>query len=47
MSVKELAQKTGKSQNAIYKLCKELGRLPTEIELQKMTRKRGRPQKWK
>lgn len=45
MSVKELAQKTGKSQTAIYRMCKKLGRLPTIEEILEV-KKKGRPQKW-
>mgnify|MGYP001041027054 CR=1 FL=1 len=45
MTVKELSEKTGKSQAAIYNLARKLGRLPTEKEI--LSQKSGRPQKYK
>lgn len=44
-SVAELAKKTGKSREAIYKIARQLGRLPTEEEV-KNWRKPGRPPKY-
>lgn len=41
--VKQLASATGRSLNAIYKLKRKLGRLPTEQEVR--TQRRGRPKK--
>lgn len=41
MTPKELAEKTGRSRQVIYLLCKRLGRLPTEEEV--LNRKPGRP----
>jgi len=44
-AVVELSLKTGKSKVTIYKLMRELGRLPTEEEVLKV-RKAGRPKKY-
>lgn len=44
LSVKELAQKTGRSTQAIYQLIKKLGRVPTIEEIQ--NRPVGRPRKY-
>ena len=41
--VKQLASATGRSLNAIYKLKRKLGRLPTEMEVR--DQRRGRPKK--
>ena len=41
--VKQLASATGRSLNAIYKLKRKLGRLPTEQEVR--DQRRGRPKK--
>lgn len=41
MTPKELAKKTNRSVQVIYKLCKKYGRLPTEEEV--LNRKNGRP----
>lgn len=45
MTVKEMANKTGKSTVVIYRLIKRLGRMPTVEEV--MNRKNGRPLKYK
>ena len=45
MEIKQLAKKCNKSEMAIYRLAKKLGRLPTEEEV--LSVKRGRPQKYK
>lgn len=44
-SVKQLAEKTGKSQQVVYVLARRLGRLPTLEEIK--NRKHGRPNKFK
>ena len=49
MTIKELSQKTGKSQVTVYKIAKRLqeqgiDRLPTEDEI--LNRKAGRPRKY-
>ena len=44
LSVKELAQKTGRSTQVIYRLIKRLGRVPTVEEIQ--NRSNGRPRKY-
>lgn len=44
MTVKELAEKTNKSQVVIYRLARKLGRIPTEDEV--LNRKVGRPRKY-
>ncbi len=44
LTVKELSERTGKCQAAIYNLCKKLGRMPTIDEV--LSQKRGRPPKY-
>ncbi len=44
LSVKELAQRTGKSTQVIYRLIKKLGRVPTISEI--LNRPNGRPRKY-
>ena len=44
LSVKELAETTGKSERNVYRLAKKLGRLPTVEELKAV--KRGAPKKY-
>lgn len=44
MTIKELAEATGRSKVAIYKTARQLGRLPTVEEVLK--RKAGRPRKY-
>ena len=46
MTVVELAKKTGLSRETIYKLCRKLGRIPTEEEVLNRNKKVGRPCKW-
>ena len=45
MTIKEIAEITGRSYTCIWRLAKKLGRLPTIKEVQ--NRKNGRPLKWK
>ncbi len=45
LSIKELMEKSGRGKSVIYKLAKELGRLPTLEELE--GRPNGRPKKYK
>lgn len=42
--IQELALNTGRSQVTIYKILKQLHRLPTEEEV--LSRRRGRPRKY-
>lgn len=44
LSVKELAEKTGRSTQVIYRLIKKLGRVPTIEEI--INRPNGRPRKY-
>lgn len=44
MTVKELAEASGKSRESIYKLARKLGRLPTLEEV--IAVKMGRPRKY-
>lgn len=44
LSVKELAEKTGRSTQVIYRLIKKLGRVPTIEEIN--NRPNGRPRKY-
>ena len=44
LSVKELAEKTGRSTQVIYRLIKRLGRVPTVEEIK--NRPTGRPRKY-
>lgn len=44
LSVKELAERTGKSTQVIYRLIKKLGRVPTIPEI--LNRPNGRPRKY-
>ena len=46
MTVVELAKRTGLSRETIYKLCRKLGRIPTEEEVVKRRKEGGRPRKW-
>lgn len=46
MTVKELAEKSGKSINTVYYYAKKLGRLPTVEELKDPKKKTGRPRKY-
>ena len=46
MTVVELAKKTGLSRETIYKLCRKLGRIPTEEEVLNRNTKVGRTHKW-
>lgn len=46
MTVIELAKITGLSRETIYKLCRKLGRIPTEEEVLNRNKKVGRPRKW-
>ena len=46
MTVKEIAEKTGRSIDWIYMLARKLGRLPTIEEVEERKGKRGRPPKY-
>lgn len=45
MTIKELAEETGKNKASIYHLAKKLGRTPTVEEIKNV--KMGRPSKYK
>ncbi|MBR2388282.1 MAG: hypothetical protein IKB02_05885 [Clostridia bacterium] len=47
MTVKELAEKTGRSEAWIYIIAHKLGRLPTVEEVEERKGKKGRPPKYK
>lgn len=46
MTVKEIAEKTGRSEAWIYLLAQKLGRLPTIKEVEERKGKKGRPPKY-
>ena len=46
MTAKEIAEKTGRSVDWIYRLAHKLGRLPTIQEVEERKGKKGRPPKY-